>query len=93
MVSRAIRTKEANGKLVADAFTRAAKKKLCSISAFEEGFLPVAGLLDKITINTPEAFQMMATMMKGAGLNNDKERRTKIAQKLSDSDKLLKLLE
>jgi translation initiation factor 4G len=92
MVSKAIESKEADGKLVADAFTRAAEKKLCSISAFEEGFLPVAELLDDIAIDAPKAFQIMATMMKGAGLDNDEERRTKIAQKSMDSDKLLELL-
>ena len=92
MVSKAIESKEADGRLVADAFARAAEKKLCSISAFEEGFLPVAELLDDIAIDAPKAFQIMATMMKGAGLDNDEERRTKIAQKSMDSDKLLELL-
>jgi translation initiation factor 4G len=92
MVSKAIESKEADGKLVADAFARAAEKKLCSISAFEEGFLPVAELLDDIAIDAPKAFQIMATMMKGAGLDKDEERRTKIAQKSMDSDKLLELL-
>ena len=46
MVSKAIESKEADGKLVADAFARAAEKNLCSTSSFEEGFLPVAELLD-----------------------------------------------
>jgi translation initiation factor 4G len=92
MVSNAIESKEADGKLVADAFTRATEKKLCSISAFEEGFLPVAELLDDIVIDAPKAFQILATMMKGAGLDNDEERRTKIAQKSTDGDKLLELL-
>ena len=34
----------------------------------------------------------MAIMMKGAGLDKDEERRTKIAQKSMDSDKLVELL-
>ena len=92
MVSKAIESKEADGKLVADAFSRAAEKNLCSISAFEEGFLPVAELLDDIAIDAPKAFQIMATMMKGAGLDKDEERRTRMAQKSTDSDKLLELL-
>ena len=92
MVSKAIESKEADGKLVADAFARAVEKKLCSISAFEEGFLPVAELLDDIAIDAPKAFQIMAIMMKGAGLDKDEERRTKIAQKSMDSDKLVELL-
>ena len=92
MVSKAIESKEADGKLVADAFARAVEKNLCSISAFEEGFLPVAELLDDIAIDAPKAFQIMAIMMKGAGLDKDGERRTKIAQKSMDSNKLVELL-
>jgi len=92
MVSTAVESKEADGKLVADAFARAAKKRLCSTSAFEEGFLPVAGLLDDIAIDAPMAFQTMATMMKGAGLDKDKWRRGRIAQKSVDGNKLLGLL-
>ena len=92
MVSKAIESKEADGKLVADAFARAVEKNLCSISAFEEGFLPTAELLDDIAIDAPKAFQIMAIMMKGAGLDKDEERRTKIAQKSMDSDKLVELL-
>jgi translation initiation factor 4G len=92
MVSKAIESKEADGKLVADAFARATEKNLCSISAFEEGFLPVAELLDDIAIDAPKAFQIMAIMMKGAGLDKDEERRTRIAQKSMDSDKLVELL-
>ena len=92
MVSKAIESKEVDGKLVADAFARANEKNLCSISSLEEGFLPIAELLDDIAIDAPKAFQIMATMMKGAGLDKDEERRTRIAQKSMDSDKLLGLL-
>ena len=92
MVSKAIASNEADGKLVADAFARAAEKRLCSIPAFEEGFLPIAEFLDDIAIDAPKAFQIMATMMKGAGLDKDEERRTRIAQKSTDGDKLLRLL-
>ena len=92
MVSKAIESKEADGNLVADAFARAVEKNLCSVSAFEEGFLPIAELLDDIAIDAPKAFQIMATMMKGAGLDKDEERRTRIAQKSMGSDKLLELL-
>lgn len=92
MITKAIESREADGKLVADVFARAAEKNLCSISAFEEGFLPVAELLDDIAIDAPKAFQIMAIMMKGAGLDKDEERRTRIAQKSMDSDKLIDLL-
>lgn len=92
LVSRAIESKEADGKLVADAFARAVEKNLCSESAFEEGFSPIAESLDDIAIDAPKAFQIMATMMKGAGLDRSEEQRTRIAQKSMDSDKLLRLL-
>ena len=92
MVSKAIESKETDGKLVADALARAAEKNLCSMSAFEEGFLPVAELLDDIVIDAPKAFQIMAIMMKGAGLDKDEERRSRIIRKSMDSDKLLELL-
>ena len=92
MVSRAIELEEADGKLVADAFARVAERKLCSISVFEEGFLPVAELLDDIAIDAPEAFRIMATMMKGAGLDKDEERQTRIVQKSMNRDKLFELL-
>jgi len=92
MVSKAIELKEADGKLVTDVFARATEKNLCSISAFEEGFLPIAEPLDDIAIDAPKAFHTMAIMMKGAGLDNDEEQRNRIAQKSMDSDKLLGLL-
>jgi len=92
MVSKAVASKETDGKLVADAFARAVEKGLCSISAFEEGFLPVAELLDDIAIDAPKAIQIMATVIKGAGLDKDEERRTMIAQKSMDGDTLLELL-
>ena len=94
MVSRAIESKEADGRLVADAFARAAEKKLCSISTFEEGLLPVAELLDEIVIDAPKAFQIMATVMKGAGLDKGREPQlqTGIAHKSASDGKLLDLL-
>jgi len=92
MVSKAVTSEEINGKLVAGAFSRAVEKKLCCISAFEEGFLLVAELLDYVVVDIPDAIQTMATMMKGAGLDKDEERRTRIAQKSIESEKLLELL-
>ena len=92
MVSMAVASGEANGKLVAGAFARAVEKNVCPISTFEEGFLPVAELLDYIVVDNPKAIQIMATVMKGAGLDKDEKRRTRIAQKSMDGDKLLELL-
>ena len=53
---QAIKSKESDGKLVANMFVRVAENNLCSISAFEEGFPPVAELLEDIAIDCPKAF-------------------------------------
>ncbi|KDQ50870.1 hypothetical protein JAAARDRAFT_41657 [Jaapia argillacea MUCL 33604] len=92
LVMKAIESKEADAKLVGDLFAIAVSKGLCTADAFEEGFIPVAELLDDIAIDAPKAFNLMAIMMKGAGLDRDEERRTRIAGKSMDSDKLLSLL-
>ena len=92
LVTKAIVSKEDHGRLVAAAFTRATEKKLCSNSAFEEGFSRVAESLDYMENDAPRAFESMAVMMKGAGLDKGKEQRVRIAQKSSNSNKLLKLL-
>lgn len=89
-VLAALEAKEADAKLVGDLFERAISKNLCSPASFEEGFVAAAELLDDIAIDAPKAFQLMAIMMKGAKL--DEERRTRVASKSMDSDKLLSLL-
>ena len=91
LVSSAIESKEADAKLVADFLARARTKDLCSAAAFEEGFVPIAEMLDDIAIDAPKAFDLMAIMVNGACL--DEERRTRIASKSVDnSEKLLVLL-
>ena len=92
VVSKAIESKEADGKLVADMFARAVEKRLCSDAAFEEGFLPVTEVLDEIVIDAPKGLQIMAVMMRGAGLDKDVERLARVVQKLTNGDKLLELL-
>ncbi|EMD33161.1 hypothetical protein CERSUDRAFT_118223 [Gelatoporia subvermispora B] len=92
LVSSAIESKEADAQLVADFFDRAVSKDLCSPSSFEEGFAPVAEVLDDIAIDAPKAVNLMAIMIKGAHLHEDEERRTRLASKSMDSDKLLSLL-
>ena len=52
--------------------------------------MPTAELHDDIAIDAPKAFDLMAIMMKGAKL--DEERQSRIANKSMDNDKLLKLL-
>jgi translation initiation factor 4G len=91
LVSSAVESKESDAQLVSDFFNRAAAKGLCSPTVFEEGFMPVAELLDDIAIDAPKAFNFMAIMMVGAGLDKDEERRMRIASK-SDVDRLVALL-
>lgn len=92
LVTKAIVSKEDYGRLAAAAFARAAEKKLCSNSALEKGFSRVAESLDYIANDAPKAFENMATMMKGAGLDKGREQRIRIAQKSANSVKLLGLL-
>ncbi|KAI0079837.1 hypothetical protein K474DRAFT_1658664 [Panus rudis PR-1116 ss-1] len=92
LVTSAIESKEADAQLVADFFQRAVSKNLCSPAKFEEGFMPTAEILDDIAIDAPKAYQLFVTMVKGAGLDKDEERRTRIAEKSGDKDKLLGLL-
>ncbi|KAJ3861906.1 armadillo-type protein [Lentinula novae-zelandiae] len=90
LVTLAIESKEADARLVGDFFERAAAKKLCSASAFEEGFLGIAEFLDDIAIDAPKATDFLAMMIKGADLG--KEQRTNIASKSAENgDKLLEL--
>lgn len=90
LVASAIESKETDAQLVGDFFSRASSKDLCTPASFEEGFLPTAEILDDIAIDAPKAFNLMAIMMKGAGL--DDERRGRIAGKSMDSEKLVGLL-
>lgn len=90
LVSAAVESKEADAQLVSDLFARAVSKNLCTPVAFEEGFTPVAEIIDDIAIDAPKAFQLFAIMVKGAGF--DAERRSRLASKSMDSDKLLGLL-
>jgi len=90
LVSQAIESREADAKLVSDFFSRAASKDHCTPTAFEEGFTPIADVIDDIAIDAPKAFQLFAMMIKGADL--DEARRTNLAAKSIDSDKLLALL-
>jgi len=90
LVSAAVGSGEADAQFVADFFSRAASKELCSPVAFEEGFAPIAEIIDDIAIDAPKAFQLFAMMIKGAEFNE--ERRLRVASKSIDSDKLLALL-
>lgn len=88
--SSAVEAKEADAQLVANLFSRAVTKELCTSASFEEGLSPIAEIIDDIAIDAPKAFSLFATVVKAAGL--DEERRARLASKSMDSDKLLALL-
>ena len=90
LVNTAIESRETDAQLVGNFFYRASSNHLCSPESFEEGFAFTAEILDDIAIDAPKAFDLMAIMMKGAGL--DKERQERLASKTIDSDKLVSLL-
>ncbi|KAH9912523.1 armadillo-type protein [Fomitopsis serialis] len=90
LVTSAIESKDSDARLVADFFSRAVSNNLCSPETFEKGFTPTADILDDIVVDAPKALDLMANMMKGAQL--DEERRTRLASKSMDSDKSISLL-
>ncbi|KAJ7751917.1 armadillo-type protein [Mycena maculata] len=95
LVGTAMEAKEADqalsdARLVADFFTRAVSKELCSVDAFEEGFSPLVEILEDIAIHAPKAPNNMALMMMSASF--DSKRTARISVKSSDADKLLALL-
>jgi translation initiation factor 4G len=77
---------------VSDLFERAHAKNMCTLDAFEQGFLLVAEMLDDINIDAPKAFDLMAIMLKGSGITADKARRARIADNSMNADKLVALL-
>jgi len=82
---------EDDADLVSEFFALAASKELCSPVSFEQGLTPVAEIIDDIAIDAPKAFQLLAMMVKGSGL--DQERLVNLASKSLDSDKFLALLQ
>lgn len=89
LISFAVESKETDAQLVAQLFSRASAKNLCTIADFESGFAAVLEFLEDIAIDAPMAFNLMAIMMKGPAF--DDEQRTRLASK-TDSAKLLGLL-
>ena len=90
LVNTVIESKVADAQLIGDFFARAVEKGLCSQASFEQGFMPIAKIIDDIAIDTPKTFDLMAVMMKGACL--DEATRKRIASRSFDSQKLLALL-
>lgn len=92
LLMHALEAKEHDVDLVAKVFSRAASKDLCSPAAFEKGFAPAAEMIDDIAIDAPKAFGFFVKLIQGAGLDKDEERRTRLASKSMDSDRMLQLL-
>jgi translation initiation factor 4G len=76
--------------LTADLFARALSKSLSTHDALEEGLGLVAEIIDDLAIDAPTAPKLFALIVKGANLNE--ERRTRIASKSMEPDKLIALL-
>jgi len=89
---KSIEMKEPDVKLVGDLFARVREKDLCSSAVFEEGFNPLAEILDDLAVDIPKAWQYFVILLKGSGLDQDEERCARIAEKTMDSDRLTKLL-
>ncbi|KAG1746343.1 hypothetical protein EDB19DRAFT_353109 [Suillus lakei] len=66
LVASALESKETDARLVGDFFAQAAsnEQRTLSLSAFEQGFVPMAEILDDIAIDAPTAFDYMAVMLR-----------------------------
>jgi translation initiation factor 4G len=92
LVTKSIEMKEQDVKLVSELFVRVREKELCSPAAFEEGFDGLAEALDDLAIDIPKAWSYFAMLLRGSGLDQDEERRGRIAAKIMDAEKLNRLL-
>jgi len=92
LLMASLESKMQDAELVGSLFERAREKGLCSVEALEDGFTPAAEILGDVAIDAPKAFDLMAIMMRGAGFDQDEERRARIAGKCMDSEKLVGLL-
>jgi translation initiation factor 4G len=92
LVTKSIEMKEPDVVLVSNLFIRVREKELCSPGVFEEGFSGLAELLDDLAVDIPKAWPYFAILLRGSGLDQDEERRGRIAEKTMDPDKLNRLL-
>ncbi|KAJ7798649.1 ARM repeat-containing protein [Mycena olivaceomarginata] len=90
LVGTGVEGREAHALLVADFIARIVSKDICSVDAIEEGFGPLAEILEDIAIDAPKALNNMALMMKAACFDSDQTAR--IAAKSMEPDSLLALL-
>ncbi|KAG8971717.1 hypothetical protein FRB90_010421 [Tulasnella sp. 427] len=66
--SRALDSKDADVKLVADVFEKAATSKSCSPAAFEDGLAGIIEFLDDTATDVPQAYTIMAKLLRGTKL-------------------------
>jgi translation initiation factor 4G len=92
LVMKSIEMKEPDVVLVSELFVRVREKELCSPGVFEDGFKGLAELLDDLAVDVPKAWQYFAILLRGSGLDQDEERRGRIAEKTMDPDKFNRLL-
>lgn len=92
LVMKSIEMKERDVTLVGDLFVRVREKDLCSLGDFEDGFNGLAEALDDLAVDIPKAWLYFSILLKGSGLDQDEERRKRIAEKTMDPDKLNRLL-
>ena len=92
LVTKSIEMKEPDVVLVSELFIRVREKALCGPRVFERGFNELAKVLDDLAIDIPKAWTYFAILLRGSGLDQDEERRGRIAEKTMDPDKLNRLL-
>jgi translation initiation factor 4G len=92
LVMKSIEMKEPDVILVSELFVRVRERELCSPGVFEDGFNGLAELLDDLAVDIPKAWPYFATLLRGSGLDQDEERRGRIAEKTMDPDQLNRLL-
>ncbi|KIJ59652.1 hypothetical protein HYDPIDRAFT_100291, partial [Hydnomerulius pinastri MD-312] len=71
---------EADAHLVGDLFAQLSKE-WCSPEAFERGIISEVEALDDIVLDVPRAFEYMAIILKGAGLDKEDGGLSRIASK------------
>jgi len=92
LVTKSVGMKEPDVVLVSELFIRVREKGLCAPRLFERGFNELAKVLDDLTIDIPKAWTYFAILLRGSGLDQDEERRKRIAEKTMDPDRLNRLL-
>ena len=92
LLMKSIEMKEPDVVLVSDLFVRVREKELCSPGVFEDGFNGLAELLEDLAVDIPKAWSYFAILLRGSGLDQDEERRGRIAEKTMNPGRLNGLL-